>query len=149
MKVSCTKVLQSRCGLGLASAKSATDAMLEGNRPVLTLPSDEQARALIAELASLGVRARFAEVAGYDPSAELAKVMPSLQAVLPTEAYQSVISLAEHGEWELALSRCIAVMPQQSGAVPAQLQKRLNELALELGASAKSWEGPREAASDA
>jgi len=148
-KVSCTKLLQARCELGLARAKNATDAMLEGNRPVLTLPSDEEARAFIAELGSLGIRARFAEGHEYDPAAELAKAMLPLEGVLPTDAYQAITSLAEHGEWEVALSHCLANLPPPGGSVPIAVQERLRELALEFGASPIKPDNPRTAASDA
>ena len=132
-KVSCTKVLQVRCELSLTMAKAATDAMLAGDQPRLALRTDDDARSLIAELASLGVAARFAEVDGYDPQEELAKAIQPLHALLPIEARRTIESLAGHGEWELALSHCAAVLAHSPGTVPPDVCERLDQLAFEFG----------------
>lgn len=132
-KVSCTTVLQARCGIGLVAAKSVTDALLEDKRPVVTLQSDETARSLVEELASLGVRARFAKSQDYDPAAELLKAVEPLESILLRDVFQTIVSLTEHGEWEEALSHCLASLPLESDRLPSQTRDRLSELKLEFG----------------
>ena len=56
-KISTTKVLQSRLGLGLADAKAITDRVLQGEVVTLTVLTVAQARDLVADLAALGVAA--------------------------------------------------------------------------------------------
>jgi ribosomal protein L7/L12 len=58
-KVEHTKVIKNRVGLGLAESKKITDAVLDGARPIVTLPSEAAAQELIKELDSIGFSARL------------------------------------------------------------------------------------------
>ncbi|WP_457328862.1 hypothetical protein [Rhizobacter sp. P5_C2] len=132
-KVSCTKTLQAHCGLGLAAAKDITDALLDQQYPTVSLPSAAAARALVVELAASGVVARFAEGPDYDPQERLASALSSVQSVLSPEVLRSCESLSAHGEWELAVSRALAGLPQGDDANATPEFIMLSELAVEFG----------------
>jgi len=53
LKVSCTKLLQAQVGLGLADAKSVTDAILDRRPQLIQLPSDVAANDLAMALREL------------------------------------------------------------------------------------------------
>jgi ribosomal protein L7/L12 len=60
-KVEHTKLIKNRTGLGLAEAKQITDAVLEGRKPTVDLPTDATANELIRELDAIGFEARLAQ----------------------------------------------------------------------------------------
>lgn len=107
-KVTCTKVLQSHCGLGLADAKHATDALLRHECPVVDLPSEDAARDLIVALSKLGVTARFAASPSYSPENRCAAFLALLAKVVHPAVSLTSESLAGHGEWEMAISYGLA-----------------------------------------
>ena len=106
--MSCTKELQSRCGLGLADAKHTTDALLRHEHPVVNLQSEDAARALILALLKLGVVARFAESPSYSPERRCAHTLALLAEVVQPAVRLTCESLAGHGEWEMAISHGLA-----------------------------------------
>lgn len=57
LKVSCTKVLQSSAGLGLADAKRVTDGVLDFQAQSVEVPSAVAADELAAALSDLGALA--------------------------------------------------------------------------------------------
>ncbi|MCV2366451.1 hypothetical protein LNV23_23750 [Paucibacter sp. DJ1R-11] len=132
-KVSCTTTLQAHCGLGLAAAKKATDALLEKKCPRVSLQSVESARSLIVSLAGLGVVARFAEGPNYNPQERLTSALATVQALLEPETLRTCESLSAHGEWELALSHCLAHLSMRTNATTASAVKSLGQLAIEFG----------------
>jgi len=132
-KASCTKTLQAHCGLGLAKAKEVTDAMLERKYPTVSLQSAESARSLVVALAELGVVARFAEGPNYNPQERLAFALASVRPMLKPEVLRACESLSCHGEWELALSYCLAHLPMQETESAALALEALSKLAIEFG----------------
>ena len=56
-KVSCTSILHSVAGLGLAEAKNVTDAILDGHTEIVELPSAALAQQLVKSLQQLGASA--------------------------------------------------------------------------------------------
>jgi len=132
-KVSCTKALQAHCGLGLAAAKDATDAMLANKYPAVLLQSAESARSLVVALAGLGVVARFAEGPNYNPQERLASALVLVQSALKPEVLRTCESLSGHGEWELALSHCLAHLPMEEETSMAPALHALGQLAIEFG----------------
>ena len=132
-KVSCTQTLQAHCGLGLAQAQGLTDALLENKYPTVSLPSAAAARALVVELAASGVVARFAEGPDYDPRERLASALSFAEPALGAELVRTCMALSGHGEWELALSRALAGLPQRDEAHSTPEFIRLSELAVEFG----------------
>ena len=133
-KVSCSNASQEHCGLGLAAAKGVTDAMLGQEKPTVSLPNRESARALIVTLAELGVVARFAEGPDYNPQQSLASAIEPLRSKLLPQVLQSCESLAAHGEWELALSHCLAHLPS---TMVASEMAALCQLSIEFGIVSK------------
>jgi hypothetical protein len=136
-KVSCTKALQAHCGLGLAAAKAATDALLERRTPVIIISTEEAARKLILDLAQLGVLARFAEGPNYNPQERLAAALAPLRSMLSAETLQTCEALSAHGEWEMALSHCLAGVPKETRAVAPDAFEALDRLAVEFGIARK------------
>jgi len=132
-KVSCTQALQTHCGLGLVAAKEVTDAMLDRKYPTVSMQSPESARALVVELAALGVVARFAEGPAYKPQERLASALASVQSILAPEVLRTCESLSAHGEWELALSHCLAHLPMQVNEGSPAILNELGQLAIEFG----------------
>ena len=132
-KVSCTTTLQAHCGLGLADAKRITDAMLERRYPTVSLQSDASARSLVVALAQLGVVARFAEGPSYNPQERLTAVLVSVEVLLSPEILSKCEALSGHGEWELALSHCLAHLPMQAGNSTTPELEALSQLAIEFG----------------
>lgn len=130
-KVSCTRALQASCELGLAAAQARTDALLLRKRPLVGVASAPAARRLILQLASLGVVARFAEGADYVPQQRFAAVFAQVAPLLPPSTAARAQALAGQGEWELALSHCMAGL--QSGAPPADTERLLSEVLVEFG----------------
>ena len=130
-KVSCTRALQASCALGLAAAKAKTDALLERKRPTVNLASAPAARRLILQLASLGVVARFAEGANYAPQERFDAVLAQVAPLLSPAIVATAQSLSAHGEWELALSHCMAGLRSQ--APPSETERLLSEVLLEFG----------------
>ena len=53
-KISMTKAIQARAGLGLQDSKAITDAVLTGEQVAISVPSLDEAQALAAELEALG-----------------------------------------------------------------------------------------------
>jgi hypothetical protein len=133
MKVTCTTTLQAHCGLGLAEARKLTDAMLQREYPEVSLPSAAAARSLIVALAAIGVVARFAEGPDYDPQQRLALVLETVRAQLMPEVLLTCQSLSARGEWELALSHCLAHLPLREDAGSSAEFAALSELAVEFG----------------
>lgn len=132
-KVSCTKALQVHCNLGLAAAKEITDALLESKYPTVSLQSAAAARSLIVDLAALGVVARFAEGPNYSPQERLASALSSVKEAFKPEVLQTCQSLSAHGEWELALSHCLANLPVGETSQSEAEFAALAELAVEFG----------------
>lgn len=130
-KVSCTRALQASCALGLAAAKAKTDALLERKRPTVNVASAPAARRLILQLASLGVVARFAEDASYVPQQRFDDLLAQLVPVLPPATVARAQSLAAQGEWELALSHCMAGL--SSAALAAETERLLSDVLVEFG----------------
>jgi ribosomal protein L7/L12 len=58
-KVSCTKLLQERAGMGLAKAKNCTDRILDRQSVRLVVESLEAANRLVSGLKALGADARI------------------------------------------------------------------------------------------
>ena len=56
-KVAGTKLFRGELGLGLKSAKAITDEVMDGNRPVIEVASQEQAQTLVEQLALIGFEA--------------------------------------------------------------------------------------------
>jgi hypothetical protein len=139
-KVSCTQTLQATCGLGLAAAKKVTDAVLEGEHPTLSLPSAESARSLVVALAELGVIARFSEGPNYNPQERLMSALASVHTMLEPEILHTCESLSGQGEWELALSHCIAHLSMNGSATTNAAIEKLGQLAIEFGIVRKGGE---------
>lgn len=137
-KASCTKAIQAYCGLGIAAAKEVTDALLENKYPAVSLQPAAAARSFIVELAALGVVARFAEGPNYSPRERLASALSSVQAALTPEVLQTCQSLSAHGEWELALSHCLAHLQSGEESRSATELAALAELAIEFGVLQRS-----------
>ena len=137
-KVSCTKAIQAHCGLGLAAAKEVTDTLLENKYPTVSLQSPAAARSFIVELAALGVVARFAEGPNYSPQERLASALSSVREALKPEVLQTCLSLSAHGEWELALSHCLAHLPSGEESRSVAEFVALAELAVEFGVLQRS-----------
>lgn len=53
-KISLTKLLQERAGLGLAEAKCLVDHLLDGKEAVVNMGSSEDAERLVSEIRALG-----------------------------------------------------------------------------------------------
>jgi hypothetical protein len=132
-KLSCTMALQTHCGLSPAQAKKVADAMLARQYPEVSLPSAASARSLIVALAGIGVVARFAEGPDYNPAERLALALESVQAKLKPAVLLTCQSLSAHGEWELALSHCLAHLPMREDAGSSPEFVALSELAVEFG----------------
>lgn len=131
-KVSCTRTLQHYCGLPLSVAKAITDALLECKRPTVDVESAAAARQLIHSLALLRVVARFAEGPGYAPQERFDQGFEQVAQFLPAATAITCRALATHGEWELALSVCLAGIPA-SVELPPAVEGLLGELAVEFG----------------
>jgi len=130
-KVSCTKVLQSHCGLGLADAKHTTDALLGREHPIVDLPSDEAARDLIATLLKLGVTARFAASPNYSPESRCAVFLALVAKVVQPEVSLTCESLTGHGEWEMAISHGLAHVGDATAS--GETIESLQRIAAEFG----------------
>jgi len=130
-KVGCTRALQASCQLGLAAAQAKTDALLERKHPTVGVASAPAARRLILQLAALGVVARFAEDANYSPQARLDEVLAQLAPLLPPSTLATARSLSGRGEWELALSHCMAGLGTE--ASPAETERLLSDVLVEFG----------------
>jgi hypothetical protein len=130
-KVSCTKALQSHCGLGLADAKHATDALLRREYPIVDLPSENAARALIVALLSLGVVARFSKSASYSPESRCATALALLAKAVEPSVSRTCESLAGHGEWEMAISHGLA--HSRDTAASGETIESLQRIATEFG----------------
>jgi hypothetical protein len=132
-KVSCTMTLQAHCGLDLAAAKGATDAMLLNEHPTVSLPSKAAARSLIVALAELGVVARFAEGPDYNPRERLDSALASVEALLEPEVLGTCRSLSGHGEWELGLSCALDSLSKQTDSDALAAVEMLSQLGVEFG----------------
>jgi hypothetical protein len=133
MKISCTQTLQANCSLSLVAAKKFTDAMLDGQQPTVSLPSVESARSLIVALAKLGVIARFADGPNYNPQERLMYALVSVHSMLKPEILRTCESLCANGEWELALSHCMAHLPMNGSTTTSAAINALRQLAIEFG----------------
>jgi len=131
-KVSCTRTLQHYGGLPLSVAKAVTDALLERKYPTVDVESAAAARQLIHSLASLRVVARFAEGPDYSPQDRFNLGFEQVVQFLPAATAINCRALATHGEWELALSACLAGIPA-SVELPPAVEGLLGELAAEFG----------------
>jgi hypothetical protein len=138
-KVSCTRVLQASCELGLAAAMAKTEALLEGRCPTVSVASAPAARRLILQMASLGAVARLAEGANYTPQARFDAVFALVAPLLPPATAAVAQALGAQGDWELALSHCMAGLSSQ--APPAETERLLSEVLVEFGLAlpADSW----------
>lgn len=130
-KVSCTKALQGHCGLGLAEAKRATDALLRHEYPVVDLPSEGDARAFIVALLKLGVVARFAAGPHHRPEERCAMALALLANAVQPAVTLTCQSLAARGEWEMALSHGLAQLRDISTA--GETGESLQRIATEFG----------------
>ena len=130
-KVSCTRTLQASCELGLAAAQAKTDALLARKHPIVGTASAPAARRLILQLASLGVVARFAEGPNYAPQQRFDAVFALVVPLLPPATAAAVQALSAQGEWELALSHCMARLSAQ--APPAEAERLLSDVLVEFG----------------
>lgn len=130
-KVGCTRALQAACQLGLSAAQGKTDALLERRYPTVSVASAPAARRLILQLASLGVVARFAEDATYSPQARFDAVFTQVAPLLPPPTLATARALGAHGEWELALSHCMAALGAE--ALPAETERLLSDVLVEFG----------------
>lgn len=130
-KVSCTRALQASCELSLSAARAKTDALLERKHPTVSVASAAAARRFILQLASLGVVARFAEDAGYAPQQRFEAVFAQVAPLLPPAVVTAAQALSAHGEWELALSHCMAGLRSQ--ALPAEAERLLSDVLVEFG----------------
>jgi hypothetical protein len=130
-KVGCVRALQASCQLGLAAAQARTEALLERKRPLVAVASAAAARRLILQLASLGVVARFAEGPDYLPQLRFDAVFAQVASLLPGATAATAQALAGHGEWELALSHCMAGL--QSAALPVETERLLSDVLVEFG----------------
>jgi len=126
-------MLQTFCDLGLSASKAKTDALLEHMRPVVTVRSDSVARQLILHLASLGVVARFAEGDDYKPEERLDEALSQVASLVPSASLANCRAFAAHGEWELALSHCLASLGSSEAEVPSEVEGLLSELVVEFG----------------
>jgi len=132
-KVSCTTTLQTHCHLSLTAAKIATDALLEGKYPKVSLASDDAGRKLIIALAKIGIVARFAEGPNYNPQERLAATIAPLRSVFPPDAIRTCETLSSHGEWELGLSHILALIPGEMAGIATSTMEALDLLAVEFG----------------
>lgn len=130
-KVACTRALQAACALSLSVAQAKTDALLARKQPTVSVASAPAARRLILQLASLGVVARFAEDAGYAPQQRFGEVFAQLSPQLPAPVVATAQALSAQGEWELALSHCMAGLRSQ--ALPAQTERLMADVLVEFG----------------
>ena len=104
--------------------------MLEDKYPTVPSPSAEAARSLIVALAELGVVARFVQGPSYNPQERLACALAQVQSLLQPDILHNCQSLSAHGEWELALSHCLANLSQQADATAVGA---LSQLSIEFG----------------
>jgi hypothetical protein len=130
-KVSCTKALQAHCGLSLGDAKRATDALLRHEHPVVDLPSEGAARALIVALLGLGVVARFAAGPAYRPEERCATALALLAEGVQPAVNVTCESLAAHGEWEMAIAHGIAHL--RDASTSGETFESLQRVAIEFG----------------